>query len=64
MFQNADYFLPLQDEGDDLHLPAAFRALQGVDFVDLINQPRPGPAAGFQVNSAITSEGPVHAGSD
>ena len=53
MFQNTDDFFPLQDESDDLHLGPAFEAFQRVDLKDLVNELRPGPAAGFLVRGIV-----------
>jgi len=30
------------DEGDDFHPPLSLRACQGVDLIDLLDQPGPG----------------------
>jgi hypothetical protein len=53
VLQDSDDFLPLQDEGDDLYLRPALGTLQGVDFIDLINELRPGPVTGFFVRGII-----------
>ena len=41
MFQDGLDDLPVFDEADDPHGPPALRTGQGIDLVDLLNQPGP-----------------------
>jgi len=57
VLQDSDDLIPLLDEGDDPHPPPALGALQGVDLVHLIDQPRPGPAAGLPLRGVVHDHG-------